>query len=239
MARKNIEVDNKHFDISYEILNPREKKNLIILHGWASSKDLMKNVFSPYLKNYKHIYIDLPGFGKSPTKEVLDVYLYTKIIDAFLKSIDASKDIIMGHSYGGKVATLLNPKNLVLLSSAGIIEEKSAQVKLKIKLSKILNTIGLSKITKLFRSKDVDNMSENMYATFKNALKEDLREEFKNFSNKAFIFWGEEDTAASFTAGKQIHVLIKNSEMISYKDDHFFFMKHAKDITQRIEHGIS
>ena len=70
----------------------------------------MKNVFSPYLKNYKHIYIDLPGFGKSATKEVLDVYLYTKIIDAFLNSIDASKDIIMGHSYGGKVATLLNPK---------------------------------------------------------------------------------------------------------------------------------
>jgi len=239
VARKNIEVNNKHFDISYEILNPKEKKNLIILHGWASSKDLMKNVFSPYLKNYKHIYIDLPGFGKSPTKEVLDVYLYTKIIDAFLLSIDASKDIIMGHSYGGKVATLLNPSNLVLLSSAGIIEEKSVKTKLKIKCTKVLNIFGLNKITKYFRSKDVDNMSENMYATFKNALREDLRVDFKHFSKKALIFWGEEDTAASFDAGKQIHALIKNSEMISYKDDHFFFIRHAKDITQRIEHGIS
>ena len=55
----------------------------------------------------------------------------------------------------------------MLLSSAGIIEEKSAQVKLKIKLSKMLNVFGLNKITKIFRSKDVDNMSENMYATFK------------------------------------------------------------------------
>jgi len=239
LAQKTIEVNNKQFNIAYEILNAKEEKNLIILHGWASSKELMKNVFSPYLKNYKHIYIDLPGFGKSLTSEVLDVYLYAQIVEEFLKKLGASKDIIMGHSYGGKVATLLKPTTLVLLSSAGIIEEKSAKVKLKIKISKVLNIFALGKISKLFRSKDVNTMSENMYQTFKNALKEDLTSDFKDFSNKAFIFWGEKDTAATFNAGKQIHALMKNSELISYDDDHFFFIRHANDITKRIEHGIS
>ena len=29
--------------------------------------------------------------------------------------------------------------------------------------------------------------------------------------------------------------LIKDSELISYSGDHFFFMKHAKDVSKNIE----
>ena len=32
---------------------------------------------------------------------------------------------IVGHSFGGKVGVLLNPKELILLSSAGILKKKS------------------------------------------------------------------------------------------------------------------
>ncbi|MDZ7820116.1 MAG: alpha/beta hydrolase [Aliarcobacter sp.] len=70
----------------------------------------MKNVFSSYLKDFRHIYIDLPGFGKSSNNYVLTTQDYAKIVDEFLKLLDSSKDIIAGHSYGGKVAVLLNPK---------------------------------------------------------------------------------------------------------------------------------
>ena len=63
MATKNLIVDNKIFDISYEIVNPTAKKDIVFLHGWGSNKDIMKNVFSPYLKDFRHIYIDLPGFN--------------------------------------------------------------------------------------------------------------------------------------------------------------------------------
>ena len=238
MAVKLIELDSLHFEISYEILNKEAKKDLVILHGWGANKELMKNVFSPYLKNYRHIYIDLPGFGKSSNDYVLDVYKYTDIINKFLRSINAKKDLIMGHSYGGKVATLLNPDVLILLSTAGIIEEKTFSVKLKIKISKILNSLGLGKISKIFRAKDVNTMSENMYETFKNALKEDLSKDFKDFKNKALIFWGQRDTATSLVSGKKINSLIKNSTFISYKEDHFFFLKNAKDISTRIENAI-
>lgn len=238
MAVKLIELDSLNFEISYEILNKEAKKDLIILHGWGASKELMKNAFSPYLKNFRHIYIDLPGFGKSSNDYVLDVYKYADIINKFLSSINVKKDLIMGHSYGGKVATLLNPDVLILLSTAGIIEEKTSAVKLKIKISKILNSFGLGKISKIFRAKDVNTMSENMYETFKNALKEDLSDDFKNFNNQALIFWGESDTATSLDSGKKINSLIKNSTFISYKEDHFFFLKNAKDISTRIENAI-
>jgi pimeloyl-ACP methyl ester carboxylesterase len=75
LATKNLIVDNRNFDISYEIVNPTAKKDIIFLHGWGSNKDIMKNVFSPYLKDFRHIYIDLPGFGKSLNNYVLTTKL--------------------------------------------------------------------------------------------------------------------------------------------------------------------
>lgn len=238
MASKTIVIDNKSFDISYEIVNPSAKIDFIVLHGWGSNKQIMKNSFSSYLKNFRHIYIDLPGFGKSSNKYILSTNDYVKIIDEFLKALNSTKDIIAGHSYGGKVATLLNPKNLVLLSSAGILEEKPLDVKIKIAISKFFNCIGLSGITKAFRSKDVNTMSENMYGTFKNVVNEDFTSYFANFKNKAFIFWGEKDTATSLQSGKKIASLINNSTFISYDGDHYFFAKNAKDISERIENAI-
>jgi pimeloyl-ACP methyl ester carboxylesterase len=238
LATKSVSIDNKTFDISYEIINPSCKKDIIFLHGWGSNKDIMKNVFSTYLENFRHIYIDLPGFGKSPNTYELTTLDYVKITDEFLKLLNSTKDIIAGHSYGGKVATLLNPANLVLLSSAGILEEKSFKVKLKISIAKFFNALGLGKITKIFRSSDVNTMSEEMYATFKNVVNEDFTQNFKNYKNNALIFWGEKDTATSLESGQKIASLIDLSTFISYDGDHFFFAKNAKDITKRIENGI-
>ena len=238
MASKSLIVDNKSFDISYEIVNPSCSKDIIFLHGWGSNKEIMKNVFSPFLKDFRHIYIDLPGFGKSSNDYELETIDYVKITDAFLKILNSSKDVIAGHSYGGKVATLLNPKNLVLLSSAGILEEKSFDIKAKIAIAKLFNAFGLKNLTKKFRSKDVNSMNEQMYATFKNVVNEDFTENFKNFKNNALIFWGQKDTATSLESGKKIASLIDSSSFISYDGDHYFFAKNAKDITKRIENGI-
>lgn len=235
MASKTITVENKSFDISYEIVNPSAKVDFVVLHGWGSNKEIMKNSFSPYLKDFRHIYIDLPGFGKSSNNYELTTSDYVKITDEFLKAVNSTKDFIAGHSYGGKVSTLLNPKNLVLLSSAGILEEKPFDVKAKITMSKFFNKLGLSGITKAFRSKDVNTMSEEMYATFKNVVNEDFSAHFANFKNNALIFWGEKDTATSLESGKKIASLIDNSTFISYDGDHYFFAKNAKDICERIE----
>lgn len=239
MALKSFTVDNKFFEISYEIVNSTATKDIIFLHGWGSNKELMKNAFSPSLKKFRHIYIDMPGFGKSQNNYALTTADYAKVIAEFLKQISSSKDIIAGHSFGGKVATLMNPKNLVLLSSAGILEKKSFNVKMKIFLAKILNSLGLKNFSKIFRSKDVERMSENMYKTFKNVVDEDFSSHFSNFSNNTLIFWGEDDVATSLDSGKQIASLIKKSQFFPYKGDHYFFLKHSKNICERVENGIS
>ncbi|MGM0518397.1 MAG: alpha/beta fold hydrolase [Campylobacterota bacterium] len=238
MASKKIIVENRSFDISYEIINPSAKKDFVVLHGWGSNKQIMKNSFSLFLKDYRHIYIDLPGFGNSTNSYELTTNDYCEIINKFLQELKSPKDIIAGHSYGGKVATLLNPKNLVLLSSAGIVETKPLSVKFKIVLAKLFNTLGLKALTKAFRSSDVNSMSEHMYATFKNVVDEEFSSNFKAFKNNCLIFWGEDDKATSLTSGKKIASLINNSTFISYDGDHYFFIKHAKEICERIENAV-
>ncbi len=252
MAVKQLNYKNNAFDISYEILNPTAQNTIIFLHGWGSNKEIMKQAFGNYLKEYRHIYIDMPGFGKSNNDVVLTTQDYANIISVFLNTINAptqesgSKSelvptllsgnayTIVGHSFGGKVATLLNPKKLVLLSSAGIVEEKSAKTLLTIRMAKIFNRFGLGKVTKMLRSQDVDQMSETMYATFKNVVDEDFSDSFAKYDGEALIFWGEKDTATTLSSGQMIHSLIKNSKFISFDGDHYFFLKFTKDIVNGI-----
>jgi len=241
MAIKNINYNNRVFEINYEILNPTNiEKTIVFLHGWGSNKEVMKSGFSAILKDFRHIYIDMPGFGKSPNEVVLTTNDYSEIMRFFLESLGIGNDkvSIAGHSFGGKVATLLAPKNLILLSSAGIIEEKSTKVKTKIKLTKIANKLGLSFFSKLFRSKDVSLMSECMYGTFKNVVDEDFTYEFKKYNGNCLIFWGISDTATSLVSGEIIHHIINNSHFFPLVGDHYFFLKNSDKIEKTIKETI-
>jgi pimeloyl-ACP methyl ester carboxylesterase len=235
MAVKSIQYKQRTIDISYEIVNPQEKVDLIVLHGWGSNKNLMKQSFSPYMKGFRHIYIDLPGFGKSTACISMTTADVTRIVEMFMVLINASKDVVMGHSFGGKVALLLDPKVLVLVSSAGIYVEKPFSVKLKIALTKLANLLGIRKLSSLFRAADAKELNEPMYQTFKNVVNEDFSEEFSKYQGKALLCWGDQDTATPLSSGEKISVLIKDSMLKIYKGDHYFFMNHAEHISKQVE----
>ncbi len=124
MAVKEIIYKKGTFRISYEILNPNAKRGILILHGWGNNKKIMKQAFGDKFKGYRQTYIDLPGFGRSDNSMILTTKDYAYIVKLFIEAVGLNPKIIMGHSFGGKVATLLNPKILVLLSSAGIKVKK-------------------------------------------------------------------------------------------------------------------
>jgi pimeloyl-ACP methyl ester carboxylesterase len=234
VAQKSIDYKGNTFEISYEILNPKSNINFIVLHGWGSNKTLMKKVFSPYIKEFRHIYIDLPGFGNSTALVALDSYDYKNILELFLTEIGASKDIIAGHSFGGKVATLLQPKLLVLLSSAGIYIPKSLHVKTKIALFKFLKLFGLAKFRSLFVADDAKQLTPQMYETFKIVVNEDFTSVFESFPNKALLFWGDKDSATPLSAAKKIQTLIKDSSLEIFDGDHYFFMHYPQQICELI-----
>jgi pimeloyl-ACP methyl ester carboxylesterase len=199
----------------------------------------MRGVFSAHLEGFRHIYMDLPGFGKSNSQAVLTTDDYASIVNLFLSQVNSDGEIIVGHSFGGKVALLLNPKLLVLLSSAGIYRPKSLTVKLKIALFKTLKYLGLGKLRSVFASDDAKALSKEMYETFKIVVDEDMSGQFQVYGGRALLLWGDADTATPLESAEKIDALIEDSRLVVYNGDHYFFMKHADEVCKEIETEVS
>jgi len=230
MAKKEIVFEGICYPISYEILNPSQTRTIVFLHGWGSTKEIMKQAFGTFFLNYRHLYIDLPGFGASPLERVLDTHAYASIVNHFLHACDVVPYALFGHSFGGKVATLLAPSKLVLLSSAGIVIEKSTKVKLKIALFKLFKPFFPRSFYRFFASKDVEGMNQTMYEVLKKVVNEDFTNHFKHCEADTFIFWGKEDDATPLKSGERIASLIPSNHFFLLEGDHFFFIKNGKEI---------
>jgi len=239
VALKSFLYKSHGFALSYEILNPTQTTDIVFLHGWGSSKALMKQAFGNTLPNFRHIYIDMPGFGQSNNDVALTTDDYAAIMELLLHEIGAHKHIIVGHSFGGKVATLLNPELLVLVASAGIPIPKPFKIRAKIALFKLLKFTGLTSLRRFFVAPDAQGMSEEMYQTFKNVVNEDFSEHFKAFKNKALLCFGKQDTATPLWSGEVIHTLIKNSRLVAFEGDHYFLFKEGVLIADEIEQSFN
>jgi len=238
VAVKTVHYKGATFSISYEILNPNQSSDVIFLHGWGSNKNLMKQAFGKTLPSFRHIYIDMPGFGASNCDIALKTTDYAAIMELFLAQIDAKKEVILGHSFGGKVATLLSPEVLVLVASAGIIIPKSFKVRTKIALFKLLKFTGLSSLRSLFVAPDAQGLSECMYQTFKNVINEDFSDVFRGYKGKALLCFGDQDTATPLWSGEVMADLIPDSRLVAYSGDHYFLLKEGASIAREIEQDI-
>ncbi len=235
MALRVCNYRGQDFEIAYDIVNPKKERNIIFLHGWGSNKEIMSRAFSDKLKGLRHIYIDMPGFGKSFNEQSLTTEDYANIISQFLKELNISTNIVAGHSFGGKVATLINPDCLILLSSAGISVPKPFIVKAKIAIFKLFRLLGVSKLRDIFVSSDAKGMSEGMYETFKYVVNEDFEPNFSNVTGKTLLFWGESDTATPLWTGEKIASIIPKAELFPLSGDHYFFLQHSQFIASKIE----
>lgn len=235
MALKTLQYAQKTFSVSYEIVNPGAERTIVFLHGWGANKELMKQAFGRTLDTFRHVYVDLPGFGNSTAPIALESEDYANIMELFLVLINANdKEIVVGHSFGGKVATLLRPQLLVLLASAGIVWPKPLKIRAKIMLFKLLKSLGLSQLRSRFVAEDAKTLNKLMYDTFKRVVNEDFSETFRQFGGRALLCWGRDDTATPLKSAQKIASLIGRSRLVVFDGDHYFFLKQADAVAREI-----
>jgi pimeloyl-ACP methyl ester carboxylesterase len=238
VAVKTVQYKQHTFSISYEIINPTAHYDILFLHGWGSHKNLMKHAFSAHLPQFRHIYIDMPGFGNSTCSMPMTTEDYATILETFIAMIEADKMVILGHSFGGKVAALLNPDILVLVASAGIPVPKPFKIRVKIALFKLLKFTGLSHLRRFFVAPDAKGLSEPMYETFKRVVNEDFSEVFRSYKGKALLCFGRQDTATPLWTAYKIGELIEDSQVIEFDGDHYFFLEQGGTVAKEVEKTV-
>ncbi len=220
-------------------------KTILILPGWGNQRTTFYHIINEFKENYTIYIIDYPGFGNSsiPTK-TLTIYDYTNLIRKFMEEKQIQNPIIIAHSFGGRIATLLTGyykeriDKLILIDVATIKPKKTIKQKFKQKLYKILKkTISIlpklkqekyhQKLIKFFGSTDYQNLPIGMQQTFKNIVNEDLKDYLCYIESQTLILWGKNDQDTPLKDGIKINHLIKDSALIVFPEaSHFSYLQY-------------
>ncbi|NGX56584.1 MAG: Lipase 1 [Candidatus Anoxychlamydiales bacterium] len=128
--------DNKDY---FEYIEGGEgKTNLLLVHGFQSSKNYWVPFIKHLKKDYNIIALDLPGHGNSSRnkKQKFDLESLTTSLNIFVEKKGLKKFHILGTSMGGGITTLYahhypdKVKTLSLLNPLGIDQEDKSDLQL-------------------------------------------------------------------------------------------------------------
>lgn len=229
--------------IDYLQFGQRKKPAILFLHGWQQDK----RSFSPLVpflhSSYCLFLLDLPGFGKSdlpPPK--FSSFEYAKVIASWARQKKLKKVVLVGHSFGGKVAAIIAAcyprlaSKLILIASAGLPHPKR-WYRLKSLLPRWLQKTISPVFRPILASRDYKQAGQ-LLPIFKTIVQEDLRPIFSKIKTLTLIIWGKDDQELSPKDGEKIHQLIKNSQLVIVKGNHFPFWQNPSKIAKLIDEFI-
>ena len=119
-------MEYKYLDltINYECIGVGDP--IILLPGWGTNLHTFDTLIQQLKTKYCVYAIDLIGFGMSDEpEEPWGVSEYTRFLECFMKDYQINRPIILGHSFGGRIAIKYAARNqnidkLILVDSAGI-----------------------------------------------------------------------------------------------------------------------
>ncbi len=204
---------------------------LVLLHGWGCSKEIFNAVIERYVDKYRVISVDLPGFGSSEEpKEYEDSNFYVAILNELLLKLEVKDPIILGHSFGGKIAMLYASKfdvsKLILVDSSGIKPDRGVIYYLKVAIYKALKKFGLRLNV---GSSDYKSATKKMKGILSKVVNENILKEIENISCETLIIWGENDTTTPIEYAYKIAELVSDSAIVKIPNAyHYPFIENRE-----------
>jgi pimeloyl-ACP methyl ester carboxylesterase len=215
-------------------------KDILLLHGWGQNIEMMKPIGDGFCDRFRITIIDFPGFGNSEEpKEAWTIDKYSLMLEEFVKQVGIKKPIVMGHSFGGRVAIRYSARNniekLVLFGSPCIrIQE---ELPLKVKILKKLKTLpGMNQLGEYMKqfigSRDYKAASPIMRETLVNVVNEDLSKYAREIEEPTLLIWGENDEEAPVNEAKELEKLMIDAALIILPGTHYAYLENlARVIT--------
>lgn len=228
----NINIENVSVEYSDSATATDSGETIVMLHGWGASKELYGGVIGTLTLKYRVLALDFPGFGgSSEPPEVWDVGRFADLVEKFISALDLKKVILIGHSFGGRVAIKLASREalpfeisrMILVDSAGILPKRGLEYKLRVGSYKAAKKLlglppiraiapnAIEKMQKKRGSADYAAASPIMRGCLVKAVNEDLEPLLTKIKQDTLLIWGIDDDATPLEDGKKMEKLLPSA----------------------------
>ena len=226
-------------DLTYSQVNSESPK-ICFLHGWGGDSSNWKNISG----EFESIALDIPGFGKSvPFEKSFSPKTYAEYL---IDIIPDSVEIIVGHSYGGRIAVHLSRlkkyKKIVVIASPLVKVDKTKDSISIFKFYKFIHKLNLisdeklEKIKKKYGSEDYKNANKYLRDTLVMAVNDDLVQILPKIDTHVDLVYGEYDMTVPLQNGTIANKIIPDSDLtILPKENHFCLNSSKEKIIEIIK----
>ena len=230
-------ISVKDVDINY--IQYGSGPDVILLHGWGQNIEMMKPLGDKLEKDYRVTILDLPGYGESTEPKMeWTIYDYVETLEAVLGKLKINNPIVMGHSFGGRIAIIYASRNsakkLVLFGTPCIRNEEKLSTRVKV-LKALKKVPGLKRFEEFAKrhigSEDYRNASPIMRKVLVNTVNEDLSLYAKKIKCPTLLIWGDMDMAVDIDEAREIEKLIPDAGLVTYEGgSHYTYLEFINPI---------
>ncbi len=214
---------------------------VVLLHGWGQNLEMMAYI-AAFLKEWFKVYsLDLPGFGESDEpKRAMSVEDYADWLHTFLTELGVTDPIIIGHSFGCRIAFHYAYKHPVhrmcLTGAAGLRPPHGIAWYLRTysyKLAKRIIAVSpfkdrLNVLKDNVGSEDYRKAQGVMRETLVKVVNDDVKDLLPHIDVETLLVFGSEDDATPLASGKRMEELLPNAALVVFEgDDHYAYFHQA------------
>ena len=223
-------------DFEYEMSVRNETADtLVFLHGWGGDLRSFEGAYRSVIAS-GHNAVNF-AFPKIVPSE-WGIYDYAAFVDKFLREKNIARPVLIGHSFGGRVSTILAAqglaKKLVLVDSAGMKPRPS--LRKKIKIAKYRYRVKHNKPLDGTGSIDYNNTRADQRGVFVRIVNAHLEKLLPFIKCPTLIVWGRNDKDTPPYMARRLHRNIAGSRLeyldgghYSYIDSNYKFIRLLND----------
>lgn len=219
--------------------------DVVLLHGWGQCIETMKPL-GDNIKDHRVTIIDFPGFGN--TLEPVSAWKiedFGMALKEFLDELKIKKPILIGHSFGGRVAIWYaanyKTEKLILFGSPCVREERKSKKEQFLKTLKklpLMDKVG-EYMKKYIGSTDYKNASKIMRETLVNVINRDLSEEAKKIKVPTLLIWGSNDIDAPVEDAKKLESLLEDGGLVVLEGyTHYAFLEALPNVSNIVNNFL-
>ncbi len=220
---------------------------IVFLHGWRSSSAAWLPIL-PSFRGFRIYAFDFPGFGKSQVPpDTFDFDDYVKTIREAMRMLKIQSCILVGHSFGGRVAIALaaqypeTVQKLVLAGASGI-RTRAGFKRIVAACAHALKPLFSLPFFSLLRAPLYRAIgSEDYLATpylrtvFVRVVRYDVRPLLARVRAPALLVWGRKDSETPLSAGRIMEREIPGAKLVVLaRAGHMSFMDQPKEFVSAV-----